>query len=361
MSYSPGRIPNPDLVIAVSCNPMKESIKSRHPKPDTRLPALWLHRFAFFTSCLTFPLIFVGGLVKSHEAGLSVPDWPTTYGYNMFTFPFHWMVGNIFYEHGHRLYASLVGFFILILAIWIWRKEPRKWVRKLGWLTLLAVSVQGILGGITVKMFLPWYISTAHAALAQTTFCLTVALSMVISKWWNDDVIKTRGDQTDRLYSLTRFTVGAIFIQLLLGAIMRHLNAGLAIPTWPLANGNILPDFNSIGVTLNFAHRTWAFIVAILIFTTAYFAIKASKEHPSFKRPAIAGMILVAMQITLGAITILSEKEPNWTSLHVVGGAAVLASQFILAVRVHHLTKQSEGIKHIPAMSSRATEGSVAI
>ena len=170
---------------------MKQSISSRNPKPETRTPAPWLHRFAFFTSCLTFPLIFVGGLVKSHEAGLSVPDWPTTYGYNMFTFPFHMMVGNIFYEHGHRLYASLVGFLILILALWIWRKETRAWVRKLGWFALLAVCIQGILGGITVKMFLPWYVSTAHAALAQITFCLTVALSMVTSKWWKDDTTKT--------------------------------------------------------------------------------------------------------------------------------------------------------------------------
>jgi cytochrome c oxidase assembly protein subunit 15 len=319
---------------------MKAGIKTPQTKPQTRNS--WLHRFAFFTSCFTFPLIFVGGLVKSHEAGLSVPDWPTTYGYNMFTFPFHMMVGNIFYEHGHRYYASIVGFCILILAIWIWRKESRKWVQKLGLIALVAVSVQGILGGVTVKMFLPWYVSTAHAALAQITFCLTVALSMVTSKWWNGDVTKRANRTYDQLHILTAFTVGAIFIQLLLGAIMRHLNAGLAIPTWPLANGNILPDFTSVGVALNFAHRTWAFIVAILIFTTAYFAIKASKEHPSFKKPAIAGMLLVVMQITLGAMTILTEKEPNWTSLHVVGGAAVLASQFVLAVRVRHLTKRSE-------------------
>jgi cytochrome c oxidase assembly protein subunit 15 len=321
----------------------------------------WLHRFAFFTSCLTFPLIFVGGLVKSHEAGLSVPDWPTTYGYNMFTFPFHMMVGNIFYEHGHRYYASIVGFLILVLAFWIWRKEPRSWVRKLGWWALTAVCVQGILGGITVKTFLPWYVSTAHAALAQITFCLTVALSMVTSKWWKDDVIKTFSENTDRLLTLTKFTVGAIFLQLLFGAIMRHLNAGLSIPTWPLANGSFLPDFTSVGVTLNFIHRNWAFVVAILIFTTAYYALKASNEHPSLKRPAIAGMILVVMQITLGAVTILSEKEPNWTSLHVVGGAAVLASQFVLAVRVRHLTRRSEAKEHTSILSSQATETSVAI
>ncbi|MEI8133827.1 MAG: COX15/CtaA family protein [bacterium] len=304
----------------------------------------WLHRFAFFTSCLTFPLIFVGGLVKSHEAGLSVPDWPTTYGFNMFSFPIHWMVGNIFYEHGHRLYASLVGFCILVLAILIWRIEDRKWVKRLGWWALVAVSVQGILGGVTVKTFLPWYVSTAHAALAQITFCLTVALSMVTSNRWNDNEQKTQSEFSDKLRSLTQLTVAAIFIQLLFGAIMRHLGAGLAIPTWPLANGGLVPDFTSVGVVLNFIHRNWAYLVAILIFMTAYYALKSTAEFPQLKRPAISGIVLVIFQITLGAVTILSEKEPNWTSLHVVGGAAVLASQFILAVRVRHFTKPSSAV-----------------
>jgi cytochrome c oxidase assembly protein subunit 15 len=322
---------------------MKEGSRNKQTEPHN--PNKWLHRFAFLTSCITFPLIFIGGLVKSHEAGLSVPDWPTTYGYNMFTFPFHWMVGNIFYEHGHRLYASMVGFLILVLAVWIWRKEPRSWVRKLGWWALAAVSVQGILGGVTVKTFLPWYVSTAHAALAQLTFCLTVALSMVTSKWWKENIVKTSSEFSDRLYTLTGFTVGAIFLQLLFGAIMRHLNAGLAIPTWPLANGNVIPDFTSVGVTLNFIHRNWAYVVAILIFRTAYYALKASAEYPALKRPAIAGIFLVIMQITLGAVTILSEKEPNWTSLHVVGGAAVLASQFILAVKVRHFTGKNEYVE----------------
>jgi len=204
-------------------------------------------------------------------------------------------------------------------------------------------------------MLLPWYVSTAHAALAQITFCLTVALSMTTSKWWNDDVAKESSANYNRLHTLTAFCVGAIFIQLLLGAIMRHLNAGLAIPTWPLANGNFFPDFSTVGITLNFAHRTWAFVVAILIFTTGIRALKASKQYPSFKKPAIAGMILVVFQITLGAITILSEKEPNWTSLHVVGGAAVLASQFVLALRVRHLTRRSMGIKASPVISMKTS------
>jgi cytochrome c oxidase assembly protein subunit 15 len=301
----------------------------------------WLHRFAFFTACVTFPLIFIGGLVKSHEAGLSVPDWPTTYGYNMFTFPLHWMVGNIFYEHGHRLWAAGVGFCILILALWLWRKEPRAWVRKLGWYTLAAVCIQGALGGLTVKLLLPTWNSTAHAALAQITFCLTVALSMVTRKDWDDTIVKTAGPLSDKLRQVTFITVGAIFIQLLIGAVMRHEEAGLAIPTFPLADGKLIPDFTSFGVAINFTHRVWALVVGILVYRTGFLALKASRQYVSFRRPALAGMILVVIQITLGAVTILSAKEPNWTSLHVVGGAAVLASEFILAVRVRHFTKDS--------------------
>ncbi len=299
----------------------------------------WLHRFAFFTSCLTFPLIFVGGLVKSHEAGLSVPDWPNSYGYNMFTFPLHWMVGGIFYEHGHRLFAALVGFCILVLAIWLWRKESRKWVKKLGWLTLAAVITQGALGGLTVILLLPTWNSSAHAALAQVTFCLTVAIAMVTSRKWDDNVIRASSKESDALWNSVRITIGVIFFQLLLGAVMRHEEAGLAIPTFPLANGHLIPDFTSFGVAINFAHRVWAIVVGTMVIRTGILAIRASREQRAFRAPAITGILLVIMQITLGAVTILSAKDPNWTSLHVVGGAAVLASQFVLAVRVGHLTK----------------------
>ena len=316
----------------------------------------WLHRFAFFTACLTFPLIFVGGLVKSHEAGLSVPDWPTTYGYNMFTFPLHWMVGGIFYEHGHRLYASLVGFCILVMALWLWRKEPRKWVRKLGWFTLAAVCVQGILGGTTVLLLLPTWNSTAHAALAQITFCLTVALAMVTSPKWDDTesvaqaLSLSKGAQAGepalpiQLWRSVCITIGVIFIQLLIGAVMRHEEAGLAIPTFPLANGQLIPDFTSFGVGINFAHRMWAIVVGVMVIRTGILGIRASHEHPSFREPAIMGIILVLVQITLGAVTILSAKDPNWTSLHVVGGAAVLAAEFVLAVRVGHFTKREHKV-----------------
>ena len=141
--------------------------------------------FAPIVAASTAVLIFAGGLVTSTGSGLSVPDWPNTYGWFMWAFPVSKMVGGIFYEHLHRLVASTVGFLIVILAIWLARAEPRRWVRKLGYLALAAVITQGILGGITVLWYLPDAVSIAHASLAQIVFCLTVTIALVTSRGWN--------------------------------------------------------------------------------------------------------------------------------------------------------------------------------
>ena len=140
-----------------------------------------LHLFAALVAAATGILIFAGGLVTSTESGLSVPDWPNTYGYFMFFFPLDKMVGGIRFEHTHRLIASTVGLLILVLAAWLWRAEPRLWVRRLGYIALVAVIIQGILGGITVLWYLPDPISIAHASLAQIVFCLTMTIAVVTS------------------------------------------------------------------------------------------------------------------------------------------------------------------------------------
>ena len=142
------------------------------------------HRFAALVAASTAVLIFAGGLVTSTESGLSVPDWPTTYGYSMFTFPLSKMVGGIRYEHTHRLIASSVGFLIIMLAVWLWRAEPRRWVRRLGYIALAAVITQGLLGGLTVIYLLPDPISIAHASLAQIVFSLTMTIAVVTSPGW---------------------------------------------------------------------------------------------------------------------------------------------------------------------------------
>src|SRR6188474_938353 len=181
-------------------------------------------------------LIFAGGLVTSTGSGLSVPDWPNTYGWSMFTFPLEKMVGGIRYEHSHRLIASTVGFLILVLAIWLWRAEPRRWVRRLGYVALGAVITQGILGGITVLWYLPDPISIAHASLAQIVFCLTITIALVTSRGWQRAYARA-GSVLPHDVILQRLSIVmtlAIYAQIVIGATMRHTGAGLAIPDFPL-------------------------------------------------------------------------------------------------------------------------------
>ena len=184
-------------------------------------------------------MIVAGGLVTSTGSGLAVPDWPTSYGWNMFTFPMQHMVGGIFYEHGHRLIASGVGFLTVILALWIWKAEPRRWMRVLGFTALAAVCVQGILGGITVLYFLPTPVSTAHAGLAQIFFCLTIAIALFTSRGWTGPRHEPVDDRMLRLVATT--TTAFIYLQILVGATMRHSEAGLAIPDFPLVFGGLVP------------------------------------------------------------------------------------------------------------------------
>src|SRR5687767_3341890 len=171
-------------------------------------------------------LIFAGGLVTSTGSGLSAPDWPNSYGWFMFTFPLEKIVGGIRYEHSHRLIASTVGFLILVLAVWLWRAETRRWVRRLGYIALAAVITQGILGGITVLWYLPDPISIAHASLAQIVFCLTMTIALVTSPGW-ERAYSTNGPAPDdlMLQRVAAVTTGLIYLQIVVGATMRHTGA----------------------------------------------------------------------------------------------------------------------------------------
>src|SRR5581483_4034320 len=142
----------------------------------------WAYRFSLMLACCTLLLIFIGGLVKSTDSGLAVPDWPLSYG--KFFPPRH---GGILYEHGHRMAAATVGFLTVLLAFYLWRKEDRPWVKKTAWAAVGLVIVQGLLGGLTVKLRLPPQVSIAHACTAQTFFCLTVCLAVWTSRFWRSD------------------------------------------------------------------------------------------------------------------------------------------------------------------------------
>jgi len=296
--------------------------------------------FAALVAASTAALIFAGGLVTSTGSGLAVPDWPNTYGWFMWTFPLSKMVGGIFYEHLHRLVASTVGFLIVVLAIWLYRSEPRPWVRRLGYIALAAVITQGILGGITVLWYLPDAISIAHASLAQIVFCLTTTIALATSRGWQSGYagsgLPAADSERDRtLERVAVVTTIAIYIQIVIGATMRHTGAGLAIPDFPLAFGHILPTHWDAKIGIHFAHRLGAAAVTLLIAATSGHVVYHHRRSRELLRPAILLLILVGLQITLGALTVLSQKQFIINSLHVVNGALVLITSLVLTLRAH--------------------------
>jgi cytochrome c oxidase assembly protein subunit 15 len=299
-----------------------------------------LHLFAVLVALSTAVLIFAGGLVTSTGSGLSVPDWPNSYGYFMFFFPLEKMVGGIRYEHSHRLIASTVGFLIMVLAFWLWRAEPRRWVRRLGSIALAAVITQGVLGGITVLWYLPDAISIAHASLAQLVFCMTVTIALVTSPGWQRGYARAAsspmpGVQDERLQRLALLTTAIIYVQILVGAIMRHTDAGLAIPDFPLSFGEVIPPQWDPKIAVHFAHRIGALIVTMLALSTTIRVFRLHWSRLELRRPSMLLLALIGAQVTLGAMTVLLNRPYIINSLHVVTGASVLVTSLVLTLRAH--------------------------
>ncbi len=297
---------------------------------------LWLHRFSKLLAGMTFILIFIGGLVTSTGSGLSVPDWPNTYGQFMFSFPLSKMVGGILYEHGHRMVATVVGMLTVILTIWVWAKESRKWLKWYALCALAAVILQGILGGITVLYLLPTPISVLHGCLAQAFFLMTIAIAIFTSEKW-----KTAEEAPESLqpavFNITLFTTVAVYIQLILGAIMRHTGSGLAIPDFPLAFGKVIPPIQSQAVAIHFLHRLGAVVVSMFIITTVAKIIRNHRERIELVRPAVVLVTALIIQITLAAFTIWSKKAVIPTTAHVATGAFILATSLVLTLRAYRL------------------------
>jgi len=311
----------------------------RPPRSALRAP-LWHHRYATLVAACTVLLIAAGASVTSTDSGLSVPDWPTTYGWNMFTFPLAKMVGGIRFEHTHRLIASTVGFMTIVLAVWTWRIESRRWVRWLGVACLGAVIAQGLLGGITVLFFLPPAVSIGHAGLAQIFFCLTLTLAVVTAAKWRNPESPVEDTTLRRLATLT---TAAIYVQILLGATMRHTHSGLAIPDFPLSFGHLLPPVWSAHIAIHFAHRVGAGIVTLLILATAGHVWYYHRCRPGLVRTAMTLVGLVVLQVALGAFVIWSAKDVVINTAHVVNGALVLGTSLVLTLR----TWRSAGLEPV--------------
>lgn len=277
------------------------------------------HIFAVFTACATFLLIVAGALVTSNDAGLSVPDWPTTFGH---VFKMPRMVGGVKFEHGHRMIAEFIGILTIAIAVWTWRSDRRSWMKKLGVAALGTVVAQGILGGITVLKFLPPAVSTAHAVVGQTFFCIAVCIAMFTGRRWAGEEPTTSVDtQKPTLQTLTLLSIAAVYLQLILGGMFRHKGMG-----WE-------------------PHVLNAGVVAILVTWTA---VRALTRHPALdaiRRPATLLISLLIAQISLGFFAFLEKvvlgadaAQPGGfmilsTVVHTAVGALLLATAVVLAIQ----------------------------
>ena len=269
---------------------------------------------------MTFVLIIAGALVTSNDAGLSVPDWPTSFG-SLYKIPH--MVGGVRFEHTHRMIAEFVGLLTIIIAVWTWRTDKRRWMKALGIGALGTVIAQGVLGGLTVLFYLPPPISSAHAALGQTFFCIVVAIAIFTGRRWVEEVPQVESDNSHpTLVTQTLLSIFVLYMQLLLGALFRH--HGLS--WWP--------------------HVLNAVAVAFVLTWTAIRALSVYSRIDAVKVPAILLLTLLIAQLCLGFVAFLTRVawghdavQPELpmvvsTVAHVAVGALLLATAVILAIQV---------------------------
>ncbi|HEX4124565.1 MAG TPA: COX15/CtaA family protein [Tepidisphaeraceae bacterium] len=328
-----------------------------------------VHWLAVAVAAATFPLICLGSEVTSRHAGMSVPDWPDSYGYNMFLFPRSRWIGGIFYEHTHRLAATVVGMLsicLVIAAFWPRKDRSKNRANRILALTVLGgVLFQGILGGLRV-LLVNLDLAIVHACVAQAFFCLAALAAIVSSRWWLRAPALSATPQGPGGWRVARWgivTVAVVYAQLIIGAIMRHENAGLAIPDLPLAYGHLLPPTTAAGLAaanhariwiynlpdrvtlaqiwLHFGHRLGALAVTIAITSLVWLALRGRNK---FRLQGVRGLAtllagLLVLQITLGVLTVLMRKPFEIASAHVATGALVLLTTFVLtarAIRLYH-------------------------
>ncbi|MGZ6228631.1 MAG: COX15/CtaA family protein [Candidatus Binataceae bacterium] len=309
-----------------------------HAAPEvSRAPAslVALHRFAVFAAAATFVLVFAGGLVTSTGSAMAVPSWPLDAGRLI---PQQWGAGVLF-EWGHRAIAGTVSILTLTLAVWVWIAERRKWVRYTALAAFGMVVVQAVLGGITVLLNLPLTFAVAHAMTGQAFFCLMVAIALFTNPRWEKMAPPARQTGRTPLTPLAAATTAIIYLQIIVGALMRHMHAGLAIPDFPLAFGHLVPPMFSMPIAVNFAHRCGAVMVTAMVLWTVARVLRQYGDEPAFRRPALGLLVLLAVQIGLGAATILSRRAVIPTTSHVAVGAVVLATCLALTLRAWHLER----------------------
>jgi cytochrome c oxidase assembly protein subunit 15 len=275
-----------------------------------------LHRWSILLAFCTLLLVVAGGVVTSRDAGLSVPDWPLSYGKLMPP-----MEGGILYEHGHRMIATTVGLFTIVSMVWLFRVEKRRWMRWLGVVALLAVIAQGVLGGLTVIYLLPWWISSSHACLAQLFFSTTVAMAIFTSRWWLEGAAAVQEDPQFPIRGLSLAAPLCVLGQLALGAAARHKAIGTIyhICGAPIVTGVVL--WVSLRILLHYAHsrelRVGALALVGITFSQVFLGIAAYMSRIAYADAVQPMPVMV-----------------TFTVLHVAVGALTMAGSVALAILV---------------------------
>ena len=308
----------------------------------------WLHRYATFVAFFTFLLIIAGALVTGNDAGLSVAAWPTSlageHGFStrgIFHMPR--MVAGIKFEHGHRMIAGTVGILAILLALWVWRQDSRRWVRWVSFAAVMAVLAQAALGGITVLWFLPVAISAAHATLAQIFFCLASSLAFFTSAGWQWDETKQEDTSTPSLQLLTTFMTGIILVQLILGAVYRHSKEGIIAP-----------------------HVVGACVVTLLVGWVVSTVLMRFSKQPGLLHPALllGGLLVVQLFLGVGSyfMKMAARNAPqplppvvDITTTHVAVGALLLVTSLYLTYQARRFLVTPKQEMKVAATPHQAT------
>ncbi len=287
-------------------------------------------------ACLTFLLIGLGGVVNTTGSGLSVPDWPTTYGRHLFLYPPSEWRGGILYEHTHRLVAALVGLLSFVHVLWSWlmfRGEQHRWFRMVSLGAFFLVLLQGILGGLTVLFRLPTAISTSHAMVAHTFFAGTLVLALGTQRSWYA-LPESVPAVEHGLLRLSAVTWAVTFVQVLFGALTRHTYSALAIPDFPLVFGGLVPPASAWNyqVLLHYVHRVVGFVLAALMVWQGIWLWR--RWTPGVSGIGVAGIVVVIVQILLGGWLVWSFRSVFPTALHGITGTAIWALNTLIFVRL---------------------------
>ena len=344
---------------------------SAHPSASP-----WPHRWAVLLVCATFPLIWIGGLVTTYKAGMAVPDWPNTYGYNLFLYPWQtWINGpwDLFIEHGHRLWGATVGMVTICLVVSVWLQDDRRWMRACSLMALAAVIFQGLLGGMRVRMD-EILLARIHGCFGPAFFAFATALAVCTSRWWRgmNDRSSLPGAKTlagsafaggvatsGRLARLAAVTALLAYVQLVLGSLLRHVPAGTGPAAFRMAV---------------WAHLLMAAVVSVHILLLAGKTWKAQPTDGALARPAFSLVGLLLCQLSLGVGTwVVKYGWPAWiadsswasnsamfgftvtagsrlqawvTTLHVALGSMILATAVMAALRMARAASHCGAVAH---------------